>query len=247
MRRTGWLVMVVFFGLLASGCATRYVPPVPTQGASQKYTVKSKPYTVLGRTYYPMSDATGYDEVGVASWYGHDFHGKPTATGETYDMYGLSAAHKTLPLGTVVRVTHLGTHRSVELVVNDRGPFVGDRIIDLSYGAAKRLGVVDDGVCTVRVTAVGSRRADAGAVASAAPASGNIFHVRVGAFVDRANAQRVLQQLREAGYAGARIQQVDRNGTLFHVVQAGSFASRTEAGQLLDKVKRFFPTSYISM
>lgn len=123
--------------------------------ADRAYDPKTQPYTVMGRTYYPLPNASGYDERGVASWYGRDFHGKATASGDIYDMNGLTAAHKTLPLGTVVRVTNLHNGRSVDLLVNDRGPFVDGRIIDLSYGAARRLGSAVTGLAQVRVQAVG--------------------------------------------------------------------------------------------
>ena len=144
----------------------------------------------MGRTYYPLKTAAGYDEVGNASWYGKDFHGKKTANGYIYNMYGVSAAHKTLPLGTQVRVTNLENNRSVVLVVNDRGPFVRGRILDLSYGAAKELGTVEKGVVRVRITAVGSRPVTR--TASKAPSGAmKFYHVRVGAFGDRSNAEKI--------------------------------------------------------
>jgi len=113
-------------------------------------------YEVFGETYRVMMDADGYDERGEASWYGDEFDGRPTATGETFDMYGLSAAHRTLPLHTVVEVTNLDNGRRVRVRVNDRGPFARTerRIIDLSYGAAERLGMVEQGVARVRVRSV---------------------------------------------------------------------------------------------
>lgn len=101
---------------------------------------KANPYTVLGKTYFPISDGHRYSATGTASWYGTKFHGQPTANGEKYDLYGMSAAHKTLPLPTYVKVTNLDNGRTVTLRVNDRGPFYSDRIIDLSFAAAKKLG-----------------------------------------------------------------------------------------------------------
>jgi rare lipoprotein A len=115
---------------------------------------KIQPYSVMGKTYWPIQSALGYREEGVASWYGMDFHGKKTATGETYDMFSVSAAHKTLPLGSKVRVTNLQNGRELELTVNDRGPFVDGRIIDLSYASARLLGMADNGVARVRVEGV---------------------------------------------------------------------------------------------
>jgi len=209
---------------------------------------KTKPYTVFGRTYYPLQTADGYDEVGMASWYGEDFHGKKTANGQIYDMYSLSAAHKTLPLGTRVRVTHLSNDRSVILVINDRGPFVAGRIIDLSYGAARELGMVDRGVSKVRISALTSAPAPATATAAAkAPASQAVtyYHVRVGAFAVRANAERARTHLVNQGYRDASILVEDRDGITLHIVVAGRFTSRDKAEQVQQRLKRSFPTCYI--
>ncbi|MTI14714.1 septal ring lytic transglycosylase RlpA family protein [Sansalvadorimonas verongulae] len=116
--------------------------------------VKSAPYTLLGKTYTPRSTAAGYSEVGTASWYGKKFHGYKTANGEIYDMYGMSAAHKTLPLPSYVRVTNLANDRSVVVRVNDRGPFHGKRVIDLSWAAAKKLGYQGQGTARVRIEGI---------------------------------------------------------------------------------------------
>ena len=125
-------------------------------GAGGGYKV-GKPYQVRGQWYYP-AEQPDYDETGIASWYGDAFNGKPTANGETFDMNRLSAAHKTLPLPSLVEVTNLDNGRSMQLRVNDRGPFVDDRIIDLSRAAAEELGVLRPGLARVRVRYVG--RAD---------------------------------------------------------------------------------------
>ena len=99
----------------------------------------------------PAVDVKGAFQVGLASYYGHKFHGRPTASGEIFDMNGISAAHRELPLGTVIRVTHLGNGRSLKLKVNDRGPFIDNRILDLSLGAAKRLDMIEEGVSRVKI------------------------------------------------------------------------------------------------
>jgi len=111
-------------------------------------------YEVRGKTYRVLNSAAGYSEVGNASWYGSKFHGRKTSSGEPYDMYRLSAAHKSLPLPTYVRVTNLANGRSAIVRVNDRGPFHSDRIIDLSYAGAVKLGFVDKGTARVRVETV---------------------------------------------------------------------------------------------
>ena len=111
-------------------------------------------YVIDGVTYRVMETSAGYREEGLASWYGGYFHGRQTSSGDVYDMYLMTAAHKSLPLPTYVRVTNLGNGRSVVLRVNDRGPFVEDRIIDLSYTAAAKLGMVDSGTARVEVVAL---------------------------------------------------------------------------------------------
>ncbi|AIG03147.1 rare lipoprotein A [Pseudomonas fluorescens] len=115
---------------------------------------KANPYTVLGKTYFPLQESKNYVQSGTASWYGTKFHGQNTANGEVYDLYGMSAAHKTLPLPAYVRVTNLDNNRVVILRVNDRGPFYSDRIIDLSYAAAKKLGYAESGTARVKVEGI---------------------------------------------------------------------------------------------
>ncbi len=109
---------------------------------------------MLGQTYYPINDARRYRASGTASWYGTKFHGQATANGEAYDLYGMTAAHKTLPLPSYVRVSNLDNGQSVILRVNDRGPFYSDRIIDLSFAAAKKLGYAESGTARVKVEGI---------------------------------------------------------------------------------------------
>lgn len=137
----------------------------------------NRPYLVAGRQYVPRTDLTEHRERGIASWYGHAFHGRPTSSGERFDMHGLSAAHKTLPIPSYVRVTHVRNGRSVVVRVNDRGPFSSDRVIDLSLGAAQRLGITQSGTAEVELqllaapqgfsSAMVARRAGAPVAASA--------------------------------------------------------------------------------
>ena len=114
----------------------------------------AKTYQVYGKTYRILESSQGYQERGLASWYGTKFHGRRTANGEVYDMFGMTAAHKTLPIPSYVRVTHVGNGKSVIVRVNDRGPFHGDRVIDLSYAAARKLGVDTAGVALVDIVDV---------------------------------------------------------------------------------------------
>lgn len=127
--------------------------PTPHNGA-----FKRNPYTVMGKTYYPLSTAHDYRSVGTASWYGTKFHGQATANGETYDLYGMTAAHKTLPLPSYVRVINLDSGKSVIVRVNDRGPFYSDRVIDLSFAAAKKLGFAETGTARVKVEGIDPSR-----------------------------------------------------------------------------------------
>lgn len=123
--------------------------PAPKAEALNKWA--KRPYTVMGKTFVPMTEMRNYRERGIATWYGTRYHGRKTAIGETYDMLQLSAAHPTLPLPSYVRVTNLENGKSVVVRVNDRGPFLHDRLIDLSYAAARRLGYVDKGSAKVEV------------------------------------------------------------------------------------------------
>ncbi|CAK8711744.1 putative endolytic peptidoglycan transglycosylase RlpA [Candidatus Electrothrix laxa] len=120
----------------------------------KKLPATQRPYVIEGQTYYPISSAEGYEETGLASWYGDPFHGRKTANGETYDMYGVTAAHKTLPMNTMLLVKNLVNGKTTTVRINDRGPFVDGRIIDLSYTTAKELGVVHHGTEKVQIIAL---------------------------------------------------------------------------------------------
>lgn len=160
-------------------------------------------YEVLGKRYYVLPSAEGYVERGVASWYGPEFHGKPTAMGERYDMYAMTAAHTTLPLPTYARVTNLRNGRSVVVRINDRGPFVHNRIIDLSYAAALKLDMVRDGTTLVEVRALTPGSPDVLTRTAQTPPP-ELF-VQAGAFADERNAQRLLERLKAAGFSNAFI------------------------------------------
>lgn len=144
------VVCVLVFGCAHTPQETGYPPGTPT--TSRK---GLKPYKVMGQWYYPIGDATGFEQQGLASWYGEPFHGRRTSNGEVYDMYRVSAAHKTLPLGTYVSVQNQDNGKELTLRINDRGPFVAGRVIDLSMEAAKRLEVLGPGTANVTVTALG--------------------------------------------------------------------------------------------
>lgn len=163
--------VIALAGLGLVACASpRYAAPGGLSGPradlrvdrdAQPVSGTMRPYKVGGRWYYPKADP-GYSEVGVASWYGPQHQGKPTATGEVFDQNGLSAAHKTLPLPSIVEVTNLENGRKIRVRVNDRGPFVDGRIIDLSKAAAAQLGMVGQGTAKVRVRYIGPAESRAG-------------------------------------------------------------------------------------
>ncbi|SFL29298.1 rare lipoprotein A [Nitrosomonas aestuarii] len=157
-RRFSLTILLVVFTSLFVGCTTPFRAPVPTTIPSKTTSIHkpspaapyNRTYTVKGKTYYPMRSAVGYSEKGIASWYGSE-SGNRTAMGVRFNPHELTAAHKTLPLPTKVRVTNLRNGRSVDVIVNDRGPFKRNRIIDLSHGAAKKIGLDKHGLAEVRV------------------------------------------------------------------------------------------------
>ncbi|MGB9429861.1 MAG: septal ring lytic transglycosylase RlpA family protein [Gammaproteobacteria bacterium] len=193
-------------------------------------------YTVAGQTYGVLPDCAGYHERGIASWYGSKFHGGRTSDGETYDMYAMTAANKVLPLPCYVRVTNLQNGSNVIVKVNDRGPFVANRIIDLSYAAAARIGMLGTGTALVDVTAVtpgeplppagpGSNLSQQSGAPPVSAATGTLrqpqIFVQVGAFANQSNAERVLQRLRAAAVNPAFILTEVQNGITFYKVRIG--------------------------
>lgn len=214
--RTLRLVLAALLAALLWGCAAK--APIPRATGREPATLR--PYTIKGVTYVPLHSAKGYREDGVASWYGPGFHGKLTSCGEIYDQYQLTCAHKLLPMHTMVRVTNLENGRSLVLRVNDRGPFVAGRIVDLSLAGAKALGVHGKGTARVRVEVEGD-------VPGMTP-NGELpgpFYVQVGAFTRRENAERLFARMLAAGYAGSRIHYKEIDGTRFFRVHAGTFAT----------------------
>jgi len=173
----------------------------------------------------PIQREVGYQEEGIASWYGGEFNGRRTANGEIYDMHGLSAAHRTLPLGTIVKVTSMQNGRSVQLKVNDRGPFVSGRVLDLSYGAASQLGIIGPGTARVRIEVV--RLAG-----SATPAA---YTVQVGAFVLQENAVRLKDRL-AARYQPIKIQRFETGSQPLYRVRVGRYSTQGMAERVAREV-----------
>jgi rare lipoprotein A len=176
-------------------------------------------YDVLGQRYYVLATADGYIERGVASWYGPTFHGGHTSSGEPYDMYAMTAAHKTLPLPCYARVTNLRNGRSVVVRINDRGPFVANRLIDLSYTAATKLDMIREGTTLVEVRALTPTVPDELTRTAAQPPP--TLYVQAGAFADQQNAQRLLARLQAAGLEHAFIALPVMNGSHLFRVRLG--------------------------
>ncbi|HSD68510.1 MAG TPA: septal ring lytic transglycosylase RlpA family protein [Woeseiaceae bacterium] len=248
------VVYLAVIALGASACASRpsvdgaarsgsAVPPdlpgevIPRQEPRSRYG-NPPVYEVYGVRYHVLPSSYGYRERGVASWYGDKFHGRATSSQEPYDMHAMTAAHKTLPLPTYVEVRNLRNNKSVIVRVNDRGPFVDNRIIDLSYSAARQLDLIRDGTGLVEVTAISfdpqpesdqasraeSLRADSSqspamqpAMTPREPREATIF-VQVGAFGDPENARRRFSELRDSGLSKAFVvEDTSRSPALYRV------------------------------
>jgi rare lipoprotein A len=253
------IIFMICFGFMmivaGSGCANHkpggddpYIGTISSPGRQAQPPAKTKnrtpghakPYRIAGKTYRPIASSVGFSQIGKASWYGKKFHGRKTANGETYNMYAMTAAHKTLPLGTWVRVDNLSNKKNVIVRVNDRGPFVTGRIIDLSYTAAQKMDIVGPGTAPVKVTALG--RASHDPNASKVPVTytpmnyryGN-FTVQVGAFKDKNNAERLKANLGKK-YKNAHIVKYTDYRGLFYRVRVGKFSTLEVAEQFGDKL-----------
>ncbi|MEM7764868.1 MAG: septal ring lytic transglycosylase RlpA family protein [Pseudomonadota bacterium] len=244
MTRVGLLLLV---GCL-SGCAFSTAgdgPPardkrIPNADATPRPEPRSASgnppfYEVYGIRYYVMQDAADYRERGVASWYGKKFHGRPTSSGEPFDMHAVSAAHKTLPLPTWVRVTHLGNGRSIVLRVNDRGPFVDNRLIDLSYAAARELDLVEAGTGLVEVEAIRFDAPNVSADSERVPVA--LLYMQVGAFGDLTNATRLRDRVRATVAQDVFIASDESRRQPIHRVRVGPIASVTDFDRISDQLR----------
>lgn len=272
MRSTIYSGMLILLVLLA-GCASS---PQPSSSSSSRYSISQdraptgdfdasglkdavpryeprsrggnkSPYTVWGKQYTVLADAGGFVQRGIASWYGEKFHGHKTSNGEIFDMYKMTAAHKNLPLPSYVRVTNLDNGRQVVVRVNDRGPFHSDRIIDLSYAAAKKLGYQSRGTARVEIAAItvspdGSmlvageaKSAPTSSRASSSTASGEegIF-VQVASFSQPESAQQLSQQLRNVTESPVRVFAAGQ----YHRVQVGPFTQRGLAEEQIKLIEQ---------
>jgi rare lipoprotein A len=227
------------------------VPVIEPRSASGN----SKSYEVLGRTYRVLESSKGFRQRGYASWYGKKFHGRKTASGETYNMYKMTAAHKNLPLPSYVRVTDIENGKSVLVKVNDRGPFHSDRIIDLSFAAAAKLGLIGHGTSMVEIIAVDAKGhapepapVVVATVAAASPpqlvdASG---FLQVGAYADAINAVALREDLQSQGIKPVEIRIGDVSGAPVHRVLVGPFRDQGEARDALSRLsQRSLPVQWV--
>ena len=194
-------------------------------------------YVVNGRRYHTLSSSRGYRERGIASWYGQKFHGRRTSSREVYDMYAMTAAHKTLPLPTYARVTNLENGRQVVVRINDRGPFHANRIIDLSYTAASRLGILERGTGLVQVEAIEPESAPA-EVASLErfPSKALDLYLQVGAFASRDNAMRLKQRVSVLAQAPVQISELVHERESLYRVRLGPLSDVEQADQLVERL-----------
>ena len=256
-----YLVSVLFLGACAYGRVDlgngKYTQASAITGQGGVYKV-GNPYKIMGKWYYPKEDYS-YSEVGVASWYGKDFHAKTTANGEKYDMNSLTAAHRTLPLPSIVKVTNLENGRSLVLRVNDRGPYAKNRIIDVSRRASQLLGFFTQGTTKVRVEVLEKESKALKAALIGEPVEEDIYQVQenapvtsfddkndrisypkgsyfvqVGSFSMKSGAQNMASQLGE----DCNIYYTDVNGQNFYRVRMGPFDDEQSANIMLDKLKK---------
>ena len=244
MRKRYYIYLIIF--LILSSCARERtyvkVPESPPSKAialpGEKGEIFSNSYVVNGERFYVLPDSVGFVQTGGASWYGEEFHGRKTSSGEIYDMHKKSAAHKTLPLGTYVKVTNLSNNRHTIVRINDRGPFVKGRIIDLSYEAAKEIRLIGPGVATIKIAALGKEVGETLSKDGPRPLvelkdlQEGEFTIQVGAFKKRENAVTLADRLRIIfDYVNiSRI--VDEDNNIFFRLHVSKSKSLSQAGEL---------------
>lgn len=234
-RLCSLLVVITFLGG-SFGCASKATKHTGWEGKSRetrKRTGRTKatqrPYVVKGITYYPIPSSRGYVEQGIASWYGEPFHGRKTSNGEIYDMYGDTAAHKTLPMNTMLLVKNLENGRSTVVRINDRGPFVQDRIIDLTFTKAKTLGLVGKGTAPVEIVALAESEEETVPETPAIATASGKRPAGVGGINAGKKVPKITAQVKKAPHKAPPIPDFDK-GNFY--VQVGAFV-KIENARLL--------------
>src|SRR4030043_488368 len=218
-----WRIFLLILFFLLVACGPRHVVIDRRTPPTEKQEIKKERSVPEAKIEKRESKEV---QFGVASWYGGEFHGRPTSSGEIYDMYQLTCAHNTLPLGTVVMVTNIENGRSLELKVNDRGPFVKERILDVSYAAAQMLGMWEKGTALVKVEVV-----------SLAIEPVQRFTLQVGSFAEEANAQKLAEQLRKS-FENVLVTTVESLTQKYHRVRVGQFETRESALVIAEKLSQ---------
>lgn len=233
---------------VSSGCT--FGVPIGERGEAQSRGVPAttpsqsgnpSSYVVFGKRYYVLDSPHGFVQRGVASWYGTKFHGRPTSSGEIYNMHEMTAAHKTLPIPVYVHVKNLDNGRSTVVRVNDRGPFIPGRIIDLSYAAAKKLGVDGPGTANVEISVLAEGESKPSSVVRSIPLAPEIddmpLYIQMGSFSSHVNAYNLVQNLIAANESSAQISQWHTEDGLFYRVRVGPLADVDEANAILMRLR----------
>jgi rare lipoprotein A len=217
------LIFITLFFLITS--------PIPASAKRQPQT--QSPYVINNKRYYPIPSSDGFEQKGLASWYGRAFHGRRTSNGEIYDMYAMTAAHKVLPMNTMLLVKNLENGRKTVVRVNDRGPFVRGRVIDLSYTAAKKLGVVANGTAPVQLVALAEgtvlHKGEAPTLVYNDLSVGE-YYVQIGAFAKKINAVKLQKRFTDAGHTTVIQKYYGPSAILYRV--------QVYAGRTLENAKR---------
>ncbi len=212
-----YLTLLIVFVIFSS------VPPLTSQAKANSFQrpPTQNPYRIKNTTYYPIPSSSGYVETGIASWYGADFHGRPTSNGETYNMYQPTAAHKLLPMNTMLLVANLENGYETIVRINDRGPFIRGRIIDLSYDAARKLNLLDNGTAKVKITALapGHKSLDGERIyMTKINFTKGEYYVQIGSFRSKGNALHLQRRFTDAGHTTV-IQKYFHPDSIFYRVQ----------------------------
>jgi rare lipoprotein A len=232
------IIAVVF--CLASCVAPPAAQPVKSYYGSDD-TVAAKPYIIKGVTYYPLASVSSdYEETGIASWYGKDFHNRKTASGERFDMYSFTAAHRTLPLPTYISVVNLENNKSVVVKVNDRGPFSKGRVLDLSYASAEKLGMIASGTAKVRITVLSESMERLRTEERDIDINNGAFGVQLASFSVRDNAKELVAKVKNS-----QIFEVTISGKKYYRVQVFGYSTKQAAETAAKRFEKEYPGAFV--
>ncbi|MBC8225704.1 MAG: septal ring lytic transglycosylase RlpA family protein [Gammaproteobacteria bacterium] len=257
MRKLFLRSMLLFAVVIITSCSTQ--TPIFKSDLSKKEVIKilndgctfdrsgREKYVVKGKRYRTLASSKGYKKRGIASWYGPKFDGKQTACGEIYDMYKYTAAHKTLPLPSYVKVINIRNRKSVIVKINDRGPFIDNRVIDLSYAAAKKIDMLDKGTAIVRINTISQeeaaefmkknkKRLFSGSIFERIIKDNEKFFLQVGAFSDQKNAKSLKMKISELGIKTVFINKARVNGKAIYRVRIGPIKTNELYNRVVDKL-----------